>query len=257
MVVLFDDIKQLKQGAYKIIDVDNNKNTLTILDENGEEKTVNAKQYGKHFSTYTMNNKEFSKGDKIVFLKNDAKLGVSNGSLGVIHSIDQEGNASVILNNEKSVEFNMKDINANSSYNYIDYAYAVTVHKSQGATTDHTLYFHDSKNAKPSANSLYVAFTRSRNNTMIFTQSTKLLKKHSEKWIKKSSTLDDYQLDNTSKELKESPDNNEKKELSQYIGINFRGLFEKASLKTNEDGKQKSVQKETETKQLPQNEMEI
>lgn len=257
MVVLFDDIKQLKQGAYKIIDVDNNKNTLTILDENGEEKTVNAKQYGKHFSTYTMNNKEFSKGDKIVFLKNDAKLGVSNGSLGVIHSIDQEGNASVILNNEKSVEFNMKDINANSSYNYIDYAYAVTVHKSQGATTDHTLYFHDSKNAKPSANSLYVAFTRSRNNTMIFTQSTKLLKKHSEKWIKKSSTLDDYQLDHTSKDLKESPDNNEKKELSQYMGINFRGLFEKASLKTNEDGKQKSVQKETETKKLPQNEMEI
>lgn len=92
---------------------------------------------------------------------------------------------------------------------------------------------------------------------MIFTQSTKLLKKHSEKWIKKSSTLDDYQLGNTSKDAKKSSDNNKKLELSQYIGINFRGLFEKASLKTNEDVQQKSIQKETEPKQLPKNEMEI
>ena len=90
--------------------------------------------------------RSFAVGDAIYFLKNDKGLdvsgidedniGVKNGSRGIITAI-KEGLFTVALTqgSNRSLTFDIKD------YNHIDYAYAATVHKLQGATFDGVDYF--------------------------------------------------------------------------------------------------------------------
>lgn len=73
----------------------------------------------------------FAVHDRLYFLKNDRQLGVKNGTLGTIQSI--EGNRfKVLLDGKESkvVSFNLKE------YQSIDHGYAATIHKSQGVTVD-------------------------------------------------------------------------------------------------------------------------
>ena len=257
MLSLFDDVKELKKGNYRITEIDNTMNTLTVSDETGALKKINAIEYGKHFISYNIEQREFAKGDKIVFLKNDRKLGVNNGTFGIIDTIDNKGNISVKFSDkEKEVVFNIGDIQKDSSYHFIDHAYAVTVHKSQGATTDHTLYLHDKSHHKLSANSLYVAFTRSRLNTMVFTQSKKLLKDHCNKWDEKTSTLDSYEKEYHISELKSKGDPKDIVENDMDTRLNIHRLFESTRLKSGRNN-QKKIHKEMDKHKAPENEIEI
>ena len=71
----------------------------------------------------------FAKGDRLVFLKNDRRLGVKNGSLGVVESV--RGNTMVVqLDGGSRLAFDVRE------YNHLDHGYAVTVHKAQGVTVD-------------------------------------------------------------------------------------------------------------------------
>ena len=182
----------LEKGGYEIVGVDNKHNVIHLKSQNGKIHPLSTDQYGEKISAFDVAEKEFSKGDEIVFLKNDKRLGVENGNIGVIEKIDRHGNVTVGLKN-KTVTFNFNDHDDHLKYNYVDHGYAVTVHKAQGSTVDQTIYVHDSRSGIPSANSLYVAMTRSRQSTKIFTQSQELLKKHGGRWIEKTSTLDDYE----------------------------------------------------------------
>lgn len=77
--------------------------------------------------------REFSVGERIVFLKNDRKFNVKNGSLGTILEINNNlfsKNIKVLLDNKNIVEINTE------KYKSIDYGYAITIHKSQGTTFD-------------------------------------------------------------------------------------------------------------------------
>ena len=98
--------------------------------------------------------RSFATGDRIYFLKNDAGLGVRNGTLATIERI--KGQTVVArLDGEggRRVMFGM------GAYGHIDQGYAATVHKSQGVTVDraHVL-------ATPNFNRhlAYVAMTRHR-----------------------------------------------------------------------------------------------
>jgi ATP-dependent exoDNAse (exonuclease V) alpha subunit len=78
-------------------------------------------------------NKEFSKKDQIYFLRNDNALGVKNGTLGEVVSINKRGDIEVNIKGgekDKKVSFNIEN------YNHIDHGYASTVHKAQGVTVD-------------------------------------------------------------------------------------------------------------------------
>lgn len=75
-------------------------------------------------------------GDRLLFLKNQPKLGVCNGDFATVQTIhDQIIEAK--LDNGDIVTFNPKD------YKHFTYGYAATVHKSQGATFDN-IYVHAS-----------------------------------------------------------------------------------------------------------------
>jgi hypothetical protein len=73
----------------------------------------------------------FAQGERVMFLKNDRDLGVKNGSLGTVAAVNQDS-MRVILDGGagREVSFALRD------YAALDYGYASTVHKAQGATVD-------------------------------------------------------------------------------------------------------------------------
>jgi ATP-dependent exoDNAse (exonuclease V) alpha subunit len=75
--------------------------------------------------------REFAAGDRIMFLRNEKSLGVKNGTLGTVERIGG-GALQVRLDgkDETRIAIETKD------YQDLDYGYASTIHKSQGATVD-------------------------------------------------------------------------------------------------------------------------
>ena len=96
----------------------------------------------------------FAAGERLVFLRNDRGLGVRNGTLGTLEHWGEQG-LQVRLDGaeQKRVVVDL------DRYDQLDYGYASTVHKAQGATVDraHVL-------ASPGFNRhvSYVAMTRHR-----------------------------------------------------------------------------------------------
>jgi len=104
------DVKDLNKQARGVL------KRLGVLVEGVTVDTVNG-------------HREFSKNDQIYFLKNDNGLGVKNGTLAKVVSIDRNGEMSVNVK-DRTFSFNCKD------YNHLDHGYAATVHKAQGVTVD-------------------------------------------------------------------------------------------------------------------------
>lgn len=97
-------------------------------------------------------------GERVMFTAGDKKLGVKNGTTATITAIGKDGMISVKLENGKIAKFSA-DGKGTSEGNEIDYAYAVTVHKSQGMTLDKAFVL---ANSGMSLENLYVAMTRHR-----------------------------------------------------------------------------------------------
>jgi len=107
--------------------------------------------------------KEFSRGDKIVFLKNDSKLGVLNGNMGEVKKITPDARGGVRYLHVKA---DGKDVKVDLfNYNKLDHAYAVTIHKSQGSTLDRVLV-HGNQNMD--RESTYVANSRQKEDVLLF-----------------------------------------------------------------------------------------
>ena len=77
-----------------------------------------------------INGKEFSEGDRFVFLENDRGIDVKNGTTGTIERIDKDGEYQIKTDDGRTVNFNAKD------YTRFDHAYAMTIHKAQGVSVD-------------------------------------------------------------------------------------------------------------------------
>lgn len=102
----------------------------------------------------------FAAGDRLVFGRNDKELGVKNGMLGTVEQaspdelrirLDGDARRIVHLDPER--------------YQSFDHGYAVTIHKSQGATVDHA-YLLTSRGMDQHLT--YVAMTRHRDQLQVF-----------------------------------------------------------------------------------------
>jgi hypothetical protein len=99
-------------------------------------------------------------GDRVMFLKNSRDLGVKNGSLGTVTEIAADAIV-VRLDGKarKEIEFRLTD------YSALDYGYAATIHKAQGATVEQSFVL-----ATPGMDRhlAYVAMTRHREQAEIY-----------------------------------------------------------------------------------------
>jgi len=78
--------------------------------------------------------REMAVGERIYFLRNEKGLGVKNGTLAEVLAVDGSEIAVRTIGPERrEVLFDTK------LYRHIDYGYAATIHKTQGATVDRTV----------------------------------------------------------------------------------------------------------------------
>lgn len=102
--------------------------------------------------------KAFSKGDRILFIRNTNSLGVKNGTMGTITDLNRQ-TIQVKLDEGKEVSF------APNLNPYFDQGWAITIHKSQGTTVDQTYLL---ASYEMTQNLAYVAMTRHRDSVHVF-----------------------------------------------------------------------------------------
>ncbi len=114
--------------------------------------------------------KTFYKGDRIICTKRSRKLDVENGSLGTIVGVRNNAlNAAVKIrfdDEKKAREINLRTL-LRTDYKDIDLAYAMTVHKGQGRTVDHSYVLLTGDMATREL--AYVATSRHRKTLNVFT----------------------------------------------------------------------------------------
>ncbi|WP_195819405.1 AAA family ATPase [Roseobacter sp. MH60115] len=102
----------------------------------------------------------FGAEDRLVFTRNDKDIGVKNGMLGTVVEA-KAGEITVALDGDKDrlVRFDPR------AFKTFDHGYAVTIHKSQGATIDNAYVLASSSMGRHLA---YVAMTRHRDDMRLF-----------------------------------------------------------------------------------------
>jgi len=107
--------------------------------------------------------RDFGAHDRVVFLKNDRGLGVKNGTLGTV--MQSEHGTLVVQLDAPDGKAGRRVHVHQLEYDQVDHGYAVTVHKSQGATVDRTYVLASGGMDQHLA---YVAMTRHRDAATLY-----------------------------------------------------------------------------------------
>lgn len=151
-----------------------------------------------------------SAGDSIVFLKNDKRLNVRNGTMGKIKSIkpDARGYARYLEVKVDKCKVFKVDL---FSYKYMDHSYAVTIHKSQGSTLDRVLVH---ANPTMSRELAYVANSRHKEEVLLFGSLDKFGKDLSKEYEHLFKTREETIKEHLVPDMSKAFDKSEKKESS-------------------------------------------
>jgi len=129
----------------------------------------------------------FAAGDKLIFLRNDKRLGVKNGTRGVIVEINGP-RIRVDCGKEKGIiEVDTR------KYAALDHGYCQTPNKAQGATVSRAIINMSSKDAGlNSKNSYYVDISRAKHKVQLFIDDRSKLESQLQNFVKKI-TAQDFQ----------------------------------------------------------------
>lgn len=105
----------------------------------------------------------FAEGDRIMFLKNDRRLGVQNGTLGTVSAIG-DGALTVTLDTGATVTVDV------ALYPHITHGYAMTAHKAQGVTANSAFVYASDRMASREWG--YVAGSRHRDQLHLYCDSS-------------------------------------------------------------------------------------
>jgi len=107
--------------------------------------------------------RQFAKGDRLIFLKNDRQLGIKNGTTGTVLSASE--NSLRVQLDDKSRDGKPQIVEfSKDRYAHVDHGYSFTVHKSQGITVDRAHY---QPGAMADLHSAYVACSRHRDTVKV------------------------------------------------------------------------------------------
>lgn len=152
----------LERGElYKVLDTGPG-NRLTVEHSTTGKRTEFSPQTYRNLSVYEPVRAELAPGDRVRITRNDAALDVSNGDRFVVVAVTPQA---VTLTNEKGRRVEL----AADKPLHVDYAYASTVHSSQGLTSDRVLIEADTKSRTTASDVYYVAISRAREQAAIYT----------------------------------------------------------------------------------------
>jgi len=124
-----------------------------------EQKIVDQKGIEFDNGTRTI---DIAKGDRIIFTHNDYKLDVRNGQRAMVSQVNEAGSViDVVLDNGQKKEINVK------KYNHLEYGWASTTHKAQGATVDRAIVYGFVNESMASQQATYVQISRAREETKL------------------------------------------------------------------------------------------
>ena len=244
-------VAQKMQGDIKtgmnteVLKVNKEDNTIDIkfTTKAGEEKfkTISADQ-AKNYQAYEQIEKNFASGDKIMFTKNDKGAEVKNGEIAFIKDISSDG--IMTLENKSKGEF-VVDTN---NYKNIDYAYAMTTHKSQGISEANIHVLAQSGDGINNLNAGFVQVSRASEEIQIYTDDKeKLIGQYESEQIKENAS-DYIDLNKDDKEVeKDKTDEKDKSFNDKVEDLSKADEKEKEVEKDKTDEKEKEVEKEIET----------
>jgi hypothetical protein len=110
----------------------------------------------------TVGSRSYSVGDEVMTLRNDRRLGVINGSRGIVEAIDgAAAEMTVRLEDDRQVVLPKDYLEGGN----LAHAYAITGHKAQGMTTDRALVLGDESMYREWG---YVAMSRGREENRLY-----------------------------------------------------------------------------------------
>jgi len=133
---------------YEIAEVGQD-NTLTLVGG----KRLDLKTAGRRLQVADSKRIPVAQGDRLLLQGNDKKLGVSNGMFVTVRKVSQKTMVVQVTGERKP-----RLVELPNSYRTFTHGYAVTAHKSQGATVDHAIVAAEKLDGK----STYVASSRGR-----------------------------------------------------------------------------------------------
>lgn len=229
------DIPRGTLAAITEVDTDNDTIKVSYYDKKAKrdaEYTIELRKHATKFDVYDMRKKYFGAGDSVIFTKNDKAVGVCNGQTGTIQEIDGDGNAKIKVG-KKTIECNLRN-RGDKSYAYVDYAYCLTSHKSQGSTYDRIIVNADVSGQKTSYNAFYVQMTRARYDMAVVTNDKAKLAKQATVRENKASTLDavfnDFALQQAQEMLRVAEQRAEQREEAEKYRAEQRAIAEKAAM---------------------------
>lgn len=175
---LIEDWWQVKmqQPSTSTLILAGTRNDLYQLNQAARLKMHKSGQLGASCEVETSLNdvrasREFAVGDQILFCKNQRRLGITNGDVGILKDIhiNQDGHWQFQVERQdgRFVEFSLTDDeNIKSGYGAIDHAYALSVHKAQGMTVDQAFVL--SSDSMMDREWSYVAASRAREQTHFY-----------------------------------------------------------------------------------------
>lgn len=156
-----------------------------------EIRRADGQLHGDDFAVATIKGKiQLAKGDEIIFLEPNKKMGVLNGTRGRVEQIEMDIAGGFSALKVKTADGNSVRIDL-KEYRSFNHAYASTIHKAQGVTVDNAFVL---ASQNMNANLTYVANTRHRDNLKIvysreqFKTTQDMIKKLSKGQVKTYST---------------------------------------------------------------------
>ncbi len=164
-------VYKVKAGDYaKVIDINHEKNEITVRFDNGRTVTYNPTRLSG-VNVYTEAERLFAEGDRLQFRAPFNEQRIVNGELGTITKIEQN-QICVALDTQREITFDQQ------RFPHIDHGYAVTSYSSQGLTVDRVLLNADTQESMRLLNDrmAYVALSRARDEALIYTDSVPSLR---------------------------------------------------------------------------------
>ncbi|WP_145515918.1 conjugative transfer relaxase/helicase TraI [Yersinia aleksiciae] len=161
-------IALLDNTYYRIAAVDSDSQTVTLKDDEGQERLISPREAVREGVTlYKAETLSVSAGDKMRFTKSDVERGFVANSVWQVNAASGD---SVTLSDGKQIR--TLQPGQSNEHRHIDLAYAITAHGAQGASETFEIALEGaegSRKAMVEQASAYVALSRSKQHVQVYT----------------------------------------------------------------------------------------